>query len=64
MLTELQRTGVGVFHFGGRIALGGDQRSAQRDLQCEFVLNAPEGIGQSLEQLQRLGEMVNRLCVR
>ena len=57
LLAQLPRPGVGLFHFRGRIALGGHQRRAQGELQRQFLLGALGGVRQGLEQLQPLGEV-------
>ena len=57
LLTQLARPGVGFLHFRGSIALGGDQRRAQSDLQRQFLLGALGSVRQGLEQLQPFGEV-------
>ena len=43
--------------------MGRDTEGAQGQLQGEFLLNALGRIGQSLEQLQACGEMIDRFGV-
>ena len=54
LLTQLPRSGIGLFYFGSRNALGGHQRWTEGSLQHEFSLGALGSVRQRLEQLQPL----------
>src|SRR5947208_1354871 len=63
LLAQHPRLGVGGSHFRGRPALASHQRSAQGEVQPEFMLYALRGVWQRLEQSQSLAEVANRLPV-
>ena len=63
LLAQLPRPGIGVCHFRGRIALGGDQRRAQGGLQVQLLLGTLGGVWQGREQLQPLGEVRDRFHI-
>ena len=59
LLTQLARPGIGLFDLRRRIAFGGHEHRAQGRLQEQLLLRALRGRRQSLQQLQRLGEMTD-----
>ena len=51
LLAQLPRSGVGLLHFGGRQALGGDQRRAESEVHVQLLLGTLGRVRQRLEQL-------------
>src|SRR5262245_58889262 len=59
LLTQFPGPSVHLSSFGSRIAFGDHQRSAQGDVEREFLLETLGSLRQSLEYLQSLHEMTD-----
>ena len=63
LLAQRPGAGIGVFHFRGRKAFGGDQRRAEGRSASAVPAGHARGIRQRREHLQPLGEMADRLHI-
>jgi len=61
LITQLQRTNHYPLLFGGSRTSGQIQGHAQGHLQVQFLLIALHAIGQALQQIERPGEVTDRL---
>lgn len=64
LLTQLPSPGVGAFHVGGGLPLGGYQRRAKRHLEVQLLLQAFRGLRQPHQHGQPLPQVRDGFHIR
>ena len=63
LLAQRARPGIGLFHFGGGLALGRHQRLTQGRLDAQLLLRPCWGLRKGAQQRQPRGEMPDRFLI-